>query len=308
MTLSHPPLFGANIDPAATDLGEPFRRAQLAEEHGLDAIMIQDHPYNRSHLETWTLLTALASATRRVRVGTNVLCTPLRPPAMIAKMAATLDLLSGGRVELGLGAGGFQEAIAAYGGVAREPADSLAAFEDALQIVRGMLGNPGRSFSYDGRFYQLRGARPGPGPAHPIRIWTGAIRPRALRLTGRLADGVLASSTYVSAEQLLANNALIDEGAAQAGREPSAVRRGFNLMGVIDDARTVPFDPAQPAQIAGPVDHWAELIARLYREYRQDAFFFWPVGGDELEQIAIFAREVVPAARAAIGARHEVPS
>ncbi len=301
--MTPPPLFGANIDPSAADPREPFRRAQIAEAHGLDLIMLQDHPYNRHHLETWTLLTALAAATSRVHVGTNVLCTPLRPPAMIAKMAATLDILSGGRVEIGLGAGAFQEGIAAYGGPAREPADSLAAFEDALRIVRGMLESAGGSFRHEGRFYQVNGARPGPGPAHPIRIWTGATRPRAMRLTGRLADGVLTTNTYVSALQLLANNALLDEGAAQAGRDPEQVRRGYNLMGAIDAARSAPFDPQQPGPIVGPIQHWADLLVRLYRDYRQDTFIFWPVADDEASQIELFAREVVPRVRDAIEGR-----
>ncbi|MFL5803878.1 MAG: LLM class flavin-dependent oxidoreductase [Roseiflexaceae bacterium] len=296
-----PPRFGANVDPSARDPQEPLRRAQLADEHGLDLIGIQDHPYNSGFLETWTLLTALGMATRRVRLVTNVLNTPLRLPAMIAKQAATLDLLSGGRVELGLGAGAFAQGIAAYGGVAREPAEALAAFEDTLRIVRGMLDGAGHSFSYEGRFHQVRGARPGPAPAHRIPIWTGSNRPRGLRLTGRLADGVLVSSPYVPFDQLLENNRLIDEGAAQAGRPASAIQRGYNLMGVLDLGRPdTRLEQPQPGQIVGPAQHWVETIVRLYRDYRQDTFVFWPVSGNELLQIDAFAREVAPAARTAI--------
>jgi alkanesulfonate monooxygenase SsuD/methylene tetrahydromethanopterin reductase-like flavin-dependent oxidoreductase (luciferase family) len=296
-----PPLFGANIDPSARDPQGPFRRAQLADEHGLDLIGVQDHPYNSGFLETWTLLTALGAATRRVRLITNVLNTPLRLPAMIAKQAATLDVLIGGRVELGLGAGAFAQGIIAYGGVAREPAEALAAFEDTIQIVRGMLDSAGGTFSYSGRVHQVRGARPGPAPAHRVPIWTGANRPRGLRLTGRLADGVLLSSTYVSPDQLLENNRLIDEGAAQAGRPPTAIRRGYNLMGVLDLGRPgTRIEQPQPGQIVGPPQHWIETIVRFYRDYRQDTFMFWPIGGDELAQVEAFAREVAPAARAAI--------
>jgi alkanesulfonate monooxygenase SsuD/methylene tetrahydromethanopterin reductase-like flavin-dependent oxidoreductase (luciferase family) len=296
-----PPLFGANVDPSARDPQDAFRRAQLAEEHGLDLIGVQDHPYNNGFLETWTLLSALGATTRRVRLLTNVMNTPLRLPAMIAKQAATLDLLTGGRVELGLGAGAFPQGITAYGGVAREPAEALAAFEDTLQIVRGMLDSAGRTFSYAGRVHQLRGTRPGPAPAHRIAIWTGALRPRALRLTGRLADGVLLSSTYVSPEQLLVNNRLIDEGATQAGRSPSAIRRGYNLMGLLDLGRSdTRIEQPQPGQIVGSPERWVETIVRFYRDYRQDTFLFWPVAGDELAQIEVFAREVAPAARAAI--------
>jgi alkanesulfonate monooxygenase SsuD/methylene tetrahydromethanopterin reductase-like flavin-dependent oxidoreductase (luciferase family) len=296
-----PPRFGANVDPSAGDPRSPFRRAQLADEHGLDLIGVQDHPYNSGFLETWTLLAALGATTQRVHLLTNVLNTPLRLPAMIAKQAATLDLLTGGRLDLGLGAGAFAQGIASYGGAAREPAEALAAFEDTLQIVRGMLDSAGRSFSYEGRIHQVRGAHPGPAPAHRIPIWTGSNRPRGLRLTGRLADGVLLSSTYVPFDQLLENNRLIDEGAAQAERPTTAIRRGYNLMGVLGlgqpDTR---LDQPQPGQIVGPAQHWVETIVRLYRDYRQDTFFFWSVAGNELLQIEAFAREVAPAARAAI--------
>jgi alkanesulfonate monooxygenase SsuD/methylene tetrahydromethanopterin reductase-like flavin-dependent oxidoreductase (luciferase family) len=296
-----PPLFGANVDPSARDPQDAFRRAQLADEHGLDLIGVQDHPYNSGFLETWTLLTALGTTTRRVRLITNVLNTPLRLPAMIAKQAATLDVLTGGRVELGLGAGAFAQGITAYGGVVREPAEALATFEDTLQIVRGMLDSAGRTFSYAGQVHQVRGARPGPAPAHRIAIWTGANRPRGLRLTGRLADGVLLSSTYVSPDQLLENNVLIDAGAAQAGRPPSAIRRGYNMMGLLDMGQAgAHIEQPQPGQIVGTAQHWVETIVRFYRDYRQDTFLFWPVGGDELAQIEAFARDVAPAARAAI--------
>lgn len=104
---SNPPIFGANIDPSTDDTQEPFRRDQIADRLGLELITVQDHPYNRHHLDTGTLVTALALQTEKVHVGTNMICTPLRPPVMLAKMAASLDLLSNGRLELGLGAGAY---------------------------------------------------------------------------------------------------------------------------------------------------------------------------------------------------------
>jgi alkanesulfonate monooxygenase SsuD/methylene tetrahydromethanopterin reductase-like flavin-dependent oxidoreductase (luciferase family) len=299
------PLFGANVDPSAADPQEPFRRARAADEGGLDLITLQDHPYNRQYLDTWTLLTALAMRTERVHLGTNVLNTPLRPPAMLAKMAATLDVLSGGRVELGLGAGAYAQGIAAYGGPVRPPAEALAAFEDALMIMRGMwdAAGSGRSFTYAGRIHQVQGARAGPAPAHRIPLWTGVGRPRALQLTGRLADGVLLSNSYVPPEELPDRNAQIDAGAAQAGRQPNDIRRGYNLMGVLDlgGAATRPAD-AQPGQVFGPAQHWVDEIVRFYRDYRQDTFIFWPIAGDERLQIEAFARQVAPAARTAITA------
>lgn len=296
------PLFGTNVDPSSVDPEEPFRRARIADENGLDMITLMDHPYNARLLDTWTLLTALAMRTERVQIGTNVANLPLRPPAMLAKKAATLDLLTGGRVELGLGAGAYWPGVAAYGGPKRSSGEAYQAFEDALHILRGMWDNAGGSFTYEGDIYQVRGARPGPAPAHRIRIWVGASGPRMLRLTGRLADGILVSTSYESPERLLEINELIDEGVEEMDRSPTEVRRGYNLMGVLDLGRPdTKADEQQGHNIYGPVEHWVEEIVRFYQEYRQDTFTFWPVAGNERLQIEAFAKEVVPAVKETLG-------
>ena len=295
------PLFGIFLDPTVSDPREPFRLAQIADENDLDLLTIQDHPYQWRFYETWTLLTALAMATERIHVSPNVANLPLRLPAVLAKQAATLDVLTGGRVELGLGAGGFWDAIAAYGGPQRTPAEAYAAFEDALHILRGMWDNAGRSFTYQGKIYAVKGAKPGPAPAHRIPIWTGALRPKMLRLTGRLADGLFISMPYVPPETLPGINALIDEGAHEAGRSPDTIRRGYNLSGVIrPGAGSVSF-PAQRGVIDGTAGYWADQIVYFCNEYRQDTFIFWG-GGDVAQQIEIFAKEVILAVKERIAA------
>lgn len=294
MPMPNAPRFGINVDPTMPNLDAPFARAAIADGAGLDLISLQDHPYNRQMLDTWTLLSMLAARTERVGMVTNVANIPLRTPAMLAKQAATLDLLSGGRLELGIGAGAYWQGIAAYGVPKRKPADAYRAFKDALTIIRGMLDHADSSFSYEGEFYSVHGVRPGPGPAHRVPIWAGAIGPRMLRLTGRQADGVLVTNTYVPPQRLAALNASIDEGAAQAGRAPEAIRRGYNLMGAI----VSPGDRIQlDGGLVGTVDRWIEAIATLYHDSRIDTFIFWPVAGDEQAQIELFAREVVPALR-----------
>jgi len=299
------PLFGLNVDPAVQRREEVFWRARIADEHGLDLITVQDHPYNPDFLDTWTLLVALGMATERVHVGTNVACTPLRPPAMLAKMAASLDVLTGGRVELGLGAGAFLQGIQAFGGPVGTPGERYQAFKEALEIIRGMWAHAGGAFSYNGRVHRIRGAHPGPRPAHPIRIWVGAAGPRMLRLTGRLADGWLIGTVYLTPDKLPDVHRLIDEGAAQAGRPPTAVRRGYNLMGVLDIGRPDTKLPSpRPGLIYGPPDHWVAEILRFYHDYRLDTFIFWPVAGNERVQVEAFVQEVVPAVREALQ-KHE---
>jgi len=296
------PLFGISLDPTVSDPREPFRLAQIADETGLDLLTIQDHPYQPRFYETWTLLTALATATERIRVAASVGNLPLRPPAMLAKQAATLDVLTGGRVEVGLGAGAFWDAIVAFGGPRRTPAEAYDAFEDALHILRGMWDHSGKAFTYEGKVYEVRGARPGPAPAHRIPIWTGARGPRMLRLTGRMADGLIISMPYVPPEALPDVNVLIDDGAREAGRSPDAIRRGYNLSGVIRPGAGSTRYPAQPGTLDGTAGYWADQIVRFYNEYRQDTFIFWGGGDDVAGQYELFAREVVPAVKARIGA------
>lgn len=296
------PLFGVAIDPSAEDPQEPFRRARIADENGLDLITLMDHPYNAKLFDTWTLITALAVTTKRVHVGTNVLNLPLRPPAMLAKEAATLDVLTDGRVELGLGAGAYWDGIAAFGGPRRTPGQAYTAFYDAMHILRGMWENAGGSFSYEGDIYQVKGARPGPAPAHRIPIWVGARRPRMSRLVGRMADGLLVSHNYVPPQKLLELNQWIDEGAQEAGRETSEIRRGYNLMGVLNIGREDTTVTGLKAEfVYGSVQEWADKIVEWYEEYSQDTFNFWPVAGNQAVQIEAFAQEVVPAVREEIG-------
>ena len=129
------PLLGISLAPAAAELPTVMRVALDADRRGLDLFGVQDHPYQRRFLDTWTLLTAVAARTERIRVFPDVANLPLRPPAMLAKAVASLDILSGGRVELGLGAGGFWDAIAAMGGPRRRPGEAVEALEEAMDVL-----------------------------------------------------------------------------------------------------------------------------------------------------------------------------
>src|SRR5690606_11947743 len=129
MDYGHDLLFGAFITPTAGDPQVPVALAQLAEASDLDLVTFQDHPYQPSFLDTWTLMSYVAAATKRVRIAPNVLNVPLRPPAVLAGAAASLDLLSGGRLDLGLGAGGFWDAIEAMGTPKLTPGQAVTALE-----------------------------------------------------------------------------------------------------------------------------------------------------------------------------------
>jgi alkanesulfonate monooxygenase SsuD/methylene tetrahydromethanopterin reductase-like flavin-dependent oxidoreductase (luciferase family) len=289
--LHHPVRFGGNVDPAANDPGWPVRLTKAIEQAGLDYIGIQDHPYNAGFLETWTLIATLLQATERVHIFPNVANLPLRPPAMLAKAAATLDVLSGGRLELGLGAGGFRQGIEAMGGPGRSKAESITALEEAVHIIHAFWSGS-TALRFAGKHYTLQGVHPGPHPAHPIGLWLGVYGPRGLELTGRLADGWIPSSSYAPPERLPEMQQRINDAALAAGRQPQAIRRLYNVMGLITDGPVQGF-------LKGPVNYWVDELTRLAVEVGMDTFIYWPAD-DRLRQMERFAAEVVPAVKAAV--------
>jgi alkanesulfonate monooxygenase SsuD/methylene tetrahydromethanopterin reductase-like flavin-dependent oxidoreductase (luciferase family) len=275
--------FGYFLIPNAGDPLLPT--AQEVERLGLDCIGVQDHPYQRRFVDTWTLLAMIAATTSRVVVFPDVANLPLRSPAVLAKAAASLDVLSGGRVELGLGAGGFWDAIEAYGGPRRSPAEAYGALEEAIIVIR-MVWSGERNLRFEGDHYRLAGAHSGPVPAHRIGIWLGVYGPRALRLAGRVADGWV-PSLRGELRPLLEMAARLDAGAAEAGRDPGAIRRVLNIGGAITDG-------ASEGVMHGPVEQWTEELTALVIEHGFDTFLLWPQGH---EQLSRFAEEVVPAVR-----------
>ncbi|HVL23491.1 MAG TPA: LLM class flavin-dependent oxidoreductase, partial [Thermomicrobiales bacterium] len=179
----HPLQFGTFITPQAQRPEVAVALAQLTEQAGLDLATFQDHPYQARFLDTWTLMTWVAAQTERITVAPNVANLPLRPPAVLARASASLDLLSGGRFELGLGAGAFWDAIEAMGGTRLTPAASIAALAEAIDIIRDLWrGDERGGVRHDGEHYRVVGAHRGPSPAHDIGIWIGAYKPRMLRL------------------------------------------------------------------------------------------------------------------------------
>ena len=282
--------FGASVEPLANPPDWAARIAKAADRTGLDLVGIQDHPYQRRFLDTWTLISTLVPVTERVRFFPDVANLPLRPPAMLAKAAASLDVLSDGRIEIGLGAGAFWDAIEGMDGPRRSPGEAVRSVEEAIKVMRLVWSNE-RSVRFEGDLYSLRGMRPGPHPVHPIGIWVGAYGPRMLDLIGRLADGWVPSLGYSPPEKLPELQRRIDAGAAEARREPEEIRRVYNVFGRIG--------PEGDGLLEGPVSKWAQELARFALELGMDTFIYWP-SEDHVRQIELFANEVVPAVREAV--------
>jgi alkanesulfonate monooxygenase SsuD/methylene tetrahydromethanopterin reductase-like flavin-dependent oxidoreductase (luciferase family) len=264
--------------------------AQDVEQLGLDYVAVQDHPYQRRFVDTWTLLSMIAAMTSRIGLFPDVANLPLRPPAVLAKAAASIDVLSGGRFELGLGAGGFWDAIEAYGGPRRTPGDALAALAEAIEVIRKVWSGD-RNLRFEGQHYQLRGAQSGPVPAHPIGIWLGVTGPHALKLAGKVADGWVPSFRG-DLRKIAEMTKWLDDAAAEAGRDPASIRRILNVNGVITDG-------ASNGMLQGPVNQWAEELTNLAVTYNFDTFIFWGEGEGQLQR---FAEEVAPAVRAQVAA------
>lgn len=273
MDYGQPIRFGVFVVPEATD--RPLRQAAIADELGFDLTGVQDHPYQRRFFDTMTLLTAMAMRTERITIFPDVANMQLHPPALLAKAAATIDILAGGRLELGLGAGGFSAAVQAYGGPTWTPGEAVSALEEAIQVIR-LLWSGEHGIRFEGRFHHLAGAHSGPVPAHPIGIWLGAYRPRMLSLVGRLADGWVPSYGYLKAPELLEGNRRIDDAAVAAGRDPRSIRRVLN---------------------AGMLD--ASTLVSLAVEVGMDTFLVT----DDEDEMGRFMKETAPRVVEEVGAR-----
>lgn len=194
-------------------------------------------PIEGPHLESWTFLAAMAQATSRLRMGCMVNGMHYRHPAVTANMAATVDHISGGRFDLGLGAGWYLVESDAYGiplGTLKERFDR---FDEGLTVIRSLLDNETTDFS--GRYYRLTGARCEPKPVQrklPIAIG-GSGPTRTLRAVARVADqwDMVGASSVAQWQQ--ANETLLAH-CADLGRDPATIRRSVHVMWVPDAAPT----------------------------------------------------------------------
>ena len=199
------------------------------DELGFDSAWVCDHFQQPSrpqgpYFEGWTLLAALAARTDRIRVGVLVTSNTFRHPALLAKEAVTVDHVSGGRLELGLGAGWYEPEHRAFGLAFPEPPELVARFREAVQVVDLLLRQDVTTF--DGRYFALRDApfrpRPVQQPRPPLTL--GAHRPKMLRIVAEYADRWNSHGTL---DQIRDRNAILDEQCAAVGRDPASIIRSL---------------------------------------------------------------------------------
>ena len=282
--------FGVNIPTTVGPGVDPVSQARAAEDLGFDFVSASDHPCgtNPSH-ETWTMLTWIAASTSRIKVATRVLGLPYRPPPMVAKMAETLDRLSGGRLILGLGAGYSDGEFAAFGLGLPSPAEKITGLKEALSIIRGLWSE--QQFSFTGRCYRTDAADIEPKPDHQIPIWLGTFGERALQLTGQVADGWIPSLGHAPANVLPAMRARVLAAAEAADRDPEALTCALNVEVHIGEEVD-----SQPDVIAGSAEQVAKALTGFVTA-GFSAFNFMPLGPSTPEQVERIATEVIPALR-----------
>lgn len=287
--LTKPGLIGLAVTPMAARSEQALAEAQLADTHHADLVSVNDELWVPEHVEALTLLTTLAARTDRVAVLSNVVSLPVRPLVLLAKITASLHALTGGRVVLGLGAGDRLDDIAAAGGAQRTLGESVGALAEAIPILR-RLWTPDAPTAHDGRFYQLGEIAFGPVPDRQVPIWTGAFGPRMLTMTGQLADGWLPTNYFLDLADVPGMQQRIDAAATDVGRDPSGIRRVFNVMGAIND--TGPTENGRT--LIGPPSLWVDALSDYHERLGFDSFVFWATAGDRLDQARRFFEEVRP--------------
>jgi alkanesulfonate monooxygenase SsuD/methylene tetrahydromethanopterin reductase-like flavin-dependent oxidoreductase (luciferase family) len=267
-------------------------QARHAEALGFDLATVHpDHPSASGprgaapSLEAWTAITWIASATRRIRVAPTVMSLPYRHAGVLAKMAESLDRLSGGRLVLPLGAGGDDQAIAAFGLGAGSPGGKVRLLDEALTVVRELWD--GAVITRDGRFFHLDHASINPPAERRIPIWIGGYGDAVLDLVARRADGWIPSHFVLPPSDAVDRLGRIRRTAEAGGRDPDDLEYAYNVRVRIGGQAS-----AAHGYLGGPPEEVAEWL-RSFVATGFTLLNLWPIG-DQIEQRERLARDVVP--------------
>ncbi len=303
MIHNHNVLFGVGLEAGVHQTNEMLRHARLADDAGLDLASIGDHPYFAERIDAYAALGFILGTTSNITgavIMTNLLS---RPAPILARTITGLSTISGGRVVLGLGAGGMQEEIVALGLPLLSPSARIRALEEAITLVRALSGG-GEPVTFDGDFYHVAELKPAAEPAPPI--WIGALGPRALAATGRQADGWIPGhlADWRSTEVAEARP-VIDEAAAAAGRNPADIATIYNVSGRISPDPLPQTRDEEGRWIGGGVTQWIEELTFAVLECDATAFIYLLPPGESISDttLSLWAHEIAPAVREAITKR-----
>lgn len=298
-------VFGFGAHSAVEEGPQLLRLAQLADRDGLDIFSLSDHPYIGGRLDAYATVGFVLGHTRRLAGFANVTNLPTRPPALLARTVTTLSALSGGRIVLGMGAGGLWDRISDMGVPRLSPGEAVDAFEEAIVLVKKLSGG-GPPVTHRGRHYQVNQIEPSPVAAPPV--WTGSVGEKSLAATGRVADGWIPghAADWLS-ERYRTSRPVIDEAAAAVGRDPGEIRTVFNLPGNITAQPLASTRDQEGRWIGGSADQWVEELTGAALEHGASGFtLFSPRGGTpDIASLGRWAREIVPAVREAIAKEND---
>jgi F420-dependent oxidoreductase-like protein len=293
--------------------------AQAADQLGYHSLWFIDHLIGASvnvdtpMLECWTLMAAMAEATERIRIGTMVLCNAFRPPAMLAKMAASLDVMSNGRLEFALGAGWYAKEFQQYGFAFPAPAMRIRQLEEALEVIKRMWTQDEASFH--GTYYQIDGAVNNPKPLqkpHPPLHIGGRGEKLMLRLVAKHANiwNVAAGTSLAEYRHKVA---VLEEHCRAIGRDPATIERSRQMIVVLNESsrgltskmreaqkRFALFGDMQQLAIRGtPQECTAQIREAIDLGVTYFVFFLSDVSIHPdtrgVETLRLFAEKIVPA-------------
>jgi alkanesulfonate monooxygenase SsuD/methylene tetrahydromethanopterin reductase-like flavin-dependent oxidoreductase (luciferase family) len=290
--------FGAHSD--IGEAAELLRMAQQADRDGLDVFSLSDHPYLGGRIDAYASIGFVLGGTRRIAGFANVTNLPTRPAPMLARAVTSLSALSGGRVVLGMGAGGLWDRISDMGVPRLSPGDAVDAFEEAIVLVK-MLSGGGPAVSYQGRHYRVD--RIDPAPVAAPAVWTGSVGRKSLAATGRVADGWIPghAADWLS-PRYRDSRPVIDDAAAAAGRDPREIRTIVNFPGQVTERPLAATRDRDGHWIGGSASQWARELTGAVLEHGARGFMlFSPRGGTpDIVSLTRWAREIVPAVREAV--------
>jgi alkanesulfonate monooxygenase SsuD/methylene tetrahydromethanopterin reductase-like flavin-dependent oxidoreductase (luciferase family) len=277
-----------------------LRMAEQADRDGLDVVSLSDHPYAGDRLDAYAALGVILGRTERLAAFANVTNLPTRPAPMLARTVTSLSALSGGRVVLGMGAGGLWDRIADLGVPRLSPGAAVDAFEEAIVLVRKLSGG-GPPVTHEGRHYRVHDIEPAPVPA-PL-VWTGSNGPKSLAATGRVADGwIPGHAADWRSERYRTSRPIIDGAAAAVGRDPREVATIYNLPGRITDRPLAATRDRAGRWVGGSAGQWVEELTGAVLEHGAAGFVLFSPGGgtQDLRSLGRWAAEIAPAVREAV--------
>lgn len=292
-------LFGFGPGAEVHQVAEFVRLAERADRDDVDLFSVPDHPYVGHRLDAYATLGFVLGRTLNIAGIVDVTNLPTRPAPMLARMVTSLSALSGGRIVLGMGAGGYWDEIVKMGVPRLGSGAAVGAFEEAITLIRKLSGG-GPPVTFDGEFYRVTDIDPAPVPTPSI--WTGSVGPRSLAVTGRLADGWIPGRAFDWLSDLYrTSRPRIDEAARAAGRDPASIATVYNFPGRITPRPLNGVrDRVSGRWMGGSVRQWTEELTDAVLEHGASGFMYFPA--DEPTEVALgrWAREIVPGVREAI--------